>query len=98
MIAIPKKTKAKYTNEQINAKFLELLPLIRMIAHKAFKEYTADRRDDAVNDVVASAFIDLKQLAEAGKLDEAYATPIARYAVKRFLSGRRPVCRKVRRT
>lgn len=84
-----KKKAGNYTNEQVNAKFMQLLPLIRQIASKAFKEYSTDRREDAVNDVIASAFINLKQLAEAGKLDEAYATPIAVFAVKRYRSGRR---------
>ncbi len=78
----------KYTDEQVNAKYLELMPLIRQIAQRAFREYDAEKRDDAVQSVLVAAFINVKQLAEKGKLDEAFATPIAWFGVGHYRQGR----------
>ena len=89
MIAPLRTKKRRYTKEQVNIKFLELLPGITNYAKRAFHDYDPDRRDDAVGEVIAWAFVLVKQLAEAGKLDEAFATPIAMFAIKRFRSGRR---------
>lgn len=76
-------------DEQVNARFLTLLPGIKSYAWRAFQDYGHDRRDDAVGEVVAWAFVLVKQLAEQGRLDEAFATPIAMYAIKRYREGRR---------
>lgn len=77
-----------YTNEEINEKFLELMPKIIKIAKHAFKEYDADRKEDAVQSVLVTAFHNVKLLAEQGRLDDAFATPIAWYAVKAHKCGR----------
>ena len=77
-----------YTDEQINAKFLELLPLITKTARIAFAKYDTDRREEAVQNVHAMAFYNLKRLAEKGRLEDAKATPLAWYAIKRHSAGR----------
>ena len=83
------KTSYPYTQEQIEIKFLELLPGITNYAKRAFHGYDHGRRDDAVSEVIAWAFVNIKQLAEAGRLDEAFATPIATFAIGRYRAGRR---------
>ena len=77
-----------YTDEQINAKFLDLLPLITKTARIAFAKYDTDRREEAVQNVHALAFHNLKQLAEKGRLEEAKATPLAWFAIGRHRAGR----------
>ena len=46
--AIRKSGKKSYTAEQINARYLEMLPLIRQIVRQAFSGYDPDKREDAV--------------------------------------------------
>lgn len=77
-----------YTDKQVNEKFLELLPAITATAKRAFRMYDPDRRDDAVQSVVVAAFQNIKQLAANGKLDEAFATPLAVYGIKGYRCGR----------
>lgn len=88
MITIAKNNNAVCTNEEINAKFLELMPAIQKIARHAFKEHDADRKDEAVQSVFVAAFQNIKHLAEQGRLDEAFATPIAVFAIKGHRCGR----------
>ncbi len=46
-------------------------------------------REDLVAEVVASAYLNFARLVERNKLDVAYPTPLARYAVKQIRAGRR---------
>jgi hypothetical protein len=80
--------KTNYTIEEVNAKFLKMLPLIKMIAHKAFRDYDYDRREDAVQSVVVDAFQGFKSLVRRGLMHRAFATPLARYAIKHYRAGR----------
>ena len=91
MTAIPRPSKKKgkfYTDEQINARYLEMLPLITMIAKQAFSGYDPEKRAEAVQNVQVWSLINLRHLAENGKLEEARATPIAWFAVGRHRVGR----------
>jgi hypothetical protein len=45
--------------------------------------------EELVQEVVASSFVAFQRLAELDKLDLAYATPLACYAIRQVLSGRR---------
>ena len=87
MITIAKNVRT-YTDEQINAKFLELMPKIIKNAKYAFQNYAADRQDEAIQSVLVTAFENVKQLAEQGRLDDAFATPISRFAIGRHREGR----------
>ena len=51
--------------------------------------YRRKERADAVQEVVASAFVSYVRLIERGKAELAFAGPLARYAACEFLSGRR---------
>ena len=89
MTAITKsnKTTQKNSDAKVNEKFLELMPTITKKANIAFMTLDPDRKDDAVQSVLVSAFLNLKQLAAKGRLDDAYATPIARFAIMFYRSG-----------
>jgi hypothetical protein len=58
-----------------------MLPAIRKIAKKSL-----GAREEAVQDVVTAAFLNFRQLMEKGK--DAYAAPLAKFAVKRHKTGR----------
>jgi hypothetical protein len=71
------------------ARFLLLLPLIRRIARHAFRGLPGDQRQEALQEVVANCFVAYARLVERGKEEVGYATPLARYAVAQYRSGRR---------
>jgi len=78
----------KVTDEQINARYLEMLPLIRQIARQAFSGYDPDKREDAVQGALVWALVNVHSLAKNGRLEDAKATPIAWFAVRRHRMGR----------
>jgi hypothetical protein len=67
--------------------FLELIPDIERYARFAFRALRLEEREEAVAEVVAYAFCAFRRLVERGKLDVAYATPLARFGIARFRSG-----------
>ena len=67
--------------------FLELIPDIERYARFAFRTLRLEEREEAVAEVVAYAFCAFRRLAERGKLDVAYAAPLARFGIARFRSG-----------
>jgi hypothetical protein len=82
------KQPAGYSDEAINMKFLELMPVIVKLAIKNFAGYPTDRRSEAIQTTVCWAFLNLKNLAAKGRLHDAYAGAITRFAVGRHHSGR----------
>ena len=96
MIAFAKKSKnhkcyktAKYYSDaEVNGKFLELMPKITRKANIAFTAYDPDCKEDAVQSVLVTAFINIKQLVAKGRLHDAYASPIARFAIASYRCGR----------
>lgn len=68
--------------------FLALLPDIHTYLRFAFRRLPGERRQEAVQEALANALVAYRRLAELGKTDVAYATPLARYAVKQVCSGR----------
>ncbi len=87
MIA-PLRRMSANTDEELHDKFMLLMPRLCKIASHFFKEYDADKRDDAMQSVLVTAFEIMKQLAEKGRLEDAYANPIAKYAIGRYREGR----------
>ena len=87
MISFAKENKT-YSIDEVNAKFLKMLPLITMIAKKAFWDYDRDKREDATQSVIVGAFQMFKSLVKRGLMDKAFATPLAWYAIKKHRSGR----------
>ena len=88
MIAITTQLSQSFQAEA-NEKFLTLLPLIERYARTALRQLRSEEREEAICEVLATAFCAHRRLAELGKLDLAYATPLARYGVARFWAGRR---------
>jgi hypothetical protein len=69
--------------------FLRLLPDILRHARKSLRGLTPQAREEAIDEVLALALVGYARLAELDKLDLAYATPLAGYAVAQYRSGRR---------
>jgi DNA-binding NarL/FixJ family response regulator len=72
-----------------DAKFLAMLPRIRRQAAYYLRQLPSEDRAEAIQEVVASAFVSWVRLIERGKSDLAYAGPLARYGACQYLSGRR---------
>jgi RNA polymerase sigma factor (sigma-70 family) len=66
-----------------------MLPLIRRIARYNFRRLPLYERDDAIQEVVAGAYVAFARLVQRGKADIVYATPLALFAVRQYLDGRR---------
>jgi len=72
-----------------HAPFLAMMPLIVRYARIALCHLKPEARQDAVEEVVASAMIAYARLVELGKAELAYPSALARYAVAQFRHGRR---------
>jgi hypothetical protein len=68
--------------------FLNLLPAIRRHARICFRRLGAEAREEAIQAALAHAWVGFKRLAERDRLQAAFATPLARYAVARVWAGR----------
>src|SRR5450432_3340159 len=88
MIAITKQPRQTVTAQQ-NERFLEMLPLIRSQARLAFRRLQLELKQELVQEVVANAYCAFAGLVSRGKANLAYATPLANYAIRRVLAGRR---------
>ena len=91
MIAIVKrpKSKSKSKSPAWHAVFLTMLPTIRRAAQIAFRGEPVEARGELVQAVIANAVVAIARLAELGKLELAYPSALARYAIAQVRSGRR---------
>ncbi len=87
MIASTKKS-PQAASAPDDERFLEMIPAIQRYARSAFRNLRSQVREEAVCAVVADAFFAFRRLVELGKQDRAYATPLARFAVRRYWAGR----------
>ncbi len=76
-----------------HATFLEMLPAICRHAKIAFRHLNPEAREEAVQEVVCNACCAVARLAELDKLDLAYPTVLARYAVAQVNDGRKVGCK-----
>jgi hypothetical protein len=88
MIAISKPIR-QAANVQHNERFLELVPAIERFARLAFRHVQPEEGEEAICEAVAYAYCAFRRLSELGKLDVAYASPLARFGVARLRAGRR---------
>jgi hypothetical protein len=82
-------SQASSTELDRDAKFLAMLPRIRRQAAYHFRHASKKDRADAIQEVVASAFVSYVRLIERGKSDLVYAGPLARFGAFQYLHGRR---------
>lgn len=70
-------------------RFLTMLPCIYRIARFALRRAPSADRQEALQEVVANAFVAYGRLVARGKEDLAYPTPLAKYALAQYRAGRR---------
>jgi hypothetical protein len=71
-----------------HAGFLALEPAIRRTAKITFRLAGPELREELVAEVVAGAMVAYARLFERGKLELAFASPLARFAIRQVLAGR----------
>ena len=69
--------------------FLAMLPTIVAQARVAFRHLDPEAKGEAIQEVVANAFVAFARLVQLGKVDLAYPTALARYAVAQANDGRK---------
>ena len=69
--------------------FAELLPSMRAQARFAFRNLASHEREEAIQEVLALAFVMLANLVRAERKQFAYATPLVQFAIRQYRAGRR---------
>jgi hypothetical protein len=69
--------------------FLKMLPAIGRAARIAFRQATAELRDELVSDAIARAFVMYTALVKRGQRARVLPTPLARFAIAQVRAGRR---------
>ena len=72
--------------------FLRMLPAIRRHARISFRHLNPDSRAEAIQNAICNACSAISRLAELDKLDLAYPTVLARFAVAQTKDGRMLGC------
>lgn len=75
------------------AKFLEWLPRIERQLRRAFRHLDAEAHDEAVQEGIANCLKAFVRLHEQGRGDQAFASSLARFAIRHIRSGRQVGCR-----
>jgi len=89
MIAFARPQSARDTNSNAQDLFVAMLPQIKQQAAIAFRGRRPEEREELVHEVIANCYVAYVRLVQLGKQDFAFATPLANYAVRQVLSGRR---------
>jgi hypothetical protein len=88
MIAPPQKQRQSVEQQHYD-RFLEMVPLIRSLASRAFRHLRSEGREEMIEEVIANAFCAFARLVRRGKGEAAFATPLAHFAIRQVLAGRR---------
>ena len=86
-------TSPKPTAPAWHETFLSMLPAIANHARISFRHLPPEAREDAIQEVVCNACCAIARLAKLGKLDLAYPSVLARYAVAQVRDGRKVGCK-----
>ena len=89
MVALLKNGLTDERKELVHERFLAMLPRIRRQASLAFRHLGTEARHELTQETVANAFCAFVRLARRGKLDLAYPTPLAQFAIRQVRDGRR---------
>jgi hypothetical protein len=89
MIAFAREYSEQPTEPAWHTGFLAILPQIREHLRFAFRRMPASERAEAMAEAVANVAINYARLHEQGKLDVAFPTTLADYAIRQYFAGRR---------
>jgi hypothetical protein len=85
MIAFAK----KQDTEELHDRFTDLLPTIHDQLRFAFRNEPPERRQEMIAEAIANCWVSFVKLVERDLQDVIYATPLAQFAIRHVLSGRR---------
>ena len=85
MIAPIKKT----CHSDSNAMFIAMMPAIERYARFFFLHLKPEAREEAIEGVLAYAFVAFTRLVESGKIDLVYPSVLARFGAAQIRSGRK---------
>ncbi len=89
MIATTRCPRHQACSRRWNDRFLQLLPAIQEQAKFAFRRAPADAQEELVQETIATAYNLFLNLCRQGKTSLAYATPLAKFAIRHVREGRR---------
>ena len=89
MIAIAKPTPRAKRCSKWHAGFLAMMPTVVRYARSAFRHLDAEARTEAIQEIVVSAMLAYYRLYQRGKVDVAYPSVLARFAIAQYRGGRR---------
>lgn len=92
MIAHQKKSPDGAARQDWQPEFLELLPRIERQLRFAFRQLDAEAREEAVQEGIANCLRAFKRLHEQGRGERAFASSLARFAIRQINSGRQVGC------
>jgi hypothetical protein len=75
--------------EFVQDQFLTMLPAIRRQAWIAFRGRDSESRYELTQEVIANAYCSFVRLVHCGKQTVAFPTPLAQFAIRQVLAGRR---------
>jgi len=93
MIAIGEEKKREVAENEWQAGFLAILPQIERHLACAFRRLDPEAREDAIQEGTVSCLKAYVRLFEQGRLERAFPTALARFAVRHIRSGRTVGCR-----
>lgn len=75
------------------AEFVGMIPAITRQARISFRHLAPEAKAEAIQDVICNACSAMARLAELGKLDLAYPSVLARFAIAQVRDGRKVGCK-----
>ena len=89
MIAPVRTQKQAYETSELQENFVAMLPAITGYASFALRKWRNEAKDDMLQEVVAHCFVAYHRLAQRGRVDLAFPSVLASFALRQVLSGRR---------
>jgi hypothetical protein len=89
MIAALEPNNCRRRTESTHDEFLILLPKICQEGARAFGHLRAEAREELMQELVARSYYLWLRLKQRGKLELAFPTPLARFAIREVRAGRR---------
>ena len=85
MIALPKEQNV----DALQHRFMDMLPTIYDQVRFAFRRELPERRNELIAEAIANCWVAFVKLVERDLQDVIYATPLAQFAIRQVLSGRK---------
>jgi hypothetical protein len=89
MIASVQANRPQVLRQQHREQFVNMLPRIRSQARLGFRQLRREHQEDMIEEVIANAYCAFVRLVHRDKASIAFATPLANYAIRQVIAGRR---------